>query len=67
MRFSPSPHFMNKLFIVQKYVVASSAEEAIKKEKNQKADEVWLDQDWKKGAINKADSAFGVIKDNVKG
>lgn len=39
---------MKKLFIIQKYVVASSIHEALKIEKNTKPDEVWLDDDWKK-------------------
>lgn len=39
---------MKKLFVIQKYVVASSIAEALKIEKNTKPDEVWLDDDWKR-------------------
>jgi hypothetical protein len=35
-----------KLFIVRKYVQASSAREALKKEKTQEADDVWIDEKW---------------------
>lgn len=37
---------MKKRFIIRKYVMASSAKEAIKKEKKLTADEVWLDEKW---------------------
>ena len=40
----------NKLYIVRKYVRATSAAEAIKMEKKQEPDDVWLDDDWKKEA-----------------
>lgn len=37
-----------KLFVIKKYVMADSAAHALKKEKRIRADEVWLDDDWKK-------------------
>ncbi len=39
---------MKKLFIIQKYVVASSIQEALRVEKRTRPDECWLDDDWKK-------------------
>lgn len=37
-----------KLFVVRKYVYATSAAEALRAEKTVVPDEVWLDDDWKK-------------------
>lgn len=37
-----------KRFIVRKYIMASSAQEALKKDLQIKADEVWIDPDWAK-------------------
>ena len=39
---------MKKLFVIQKYIVASSIKEAIKIDKLIMPDEIWLDEDWKK-------------------
>lgn len=39
---------MKKLFIIQKYIVATSIKEALKIEKHTKPEEIWLDEDWKK-------------------
>lgn len=39
---------MKKLYIIQKYVVASTIQEALKIELKIPADEIWLDEDWKK-------------------
>lgn len=39
---------MKKLFVIQKYIIASSITEALKIEKDTKPDECWLDDDWKK-------------------
>ncbi len=53
---------MKKLFIIQKYIVASSIQEALKIEKRSKPDECWLDDDWKKAnkpvVINKKPMGF---------
>lgn len=43
---------MEKLFVVRKYVKAANASQALKKEKNIKADDVWLDEDWKKNYMD---------------
>ncbi len=42
---------MKKLYIIQKYVIASSVVEAVKLEKNNPPDDVYLDNDWKKSHI----------------
>lgn len=39
---------MKKLYIVQKYIVASSIQECLKIERHTKPEECWLDEDWKK-------------------
>lgn len=38
----------NKLFIVKKYVWAKNARDAIRLENKQVADDVWVDEEWKK-------------------
>jgi hypothetical protein len=38
---------MDKLYIVRKYIMAKSAEQAIKKDKNCPVDDVWVDEDWR--------------------
>lgn len=40
-----------KRFIIRKYVVATSALDALKKEKDQKADDCWLDETWQKEKV----------------
>lgn len=55
---------MKKLFIIQKYIVARSIQEAIKLEKNIKPDECWLDDDWKKA--HKPEMGNGGIGFNPK-
>lgn len=37
-----------KQFVVRKYIMAKSASDAIKKEKQFPVDDVWIDDDWKK-------------------
>lgn len=37
----------SKMYIVRKYIMATSATQAIKKDKITPADEVWLDDEWK--------------------
>lgn len=37
-----------KQYIVRKYVMALSAGDAIKKERGNKVDDVWLDEEWAK-------------------
>jgi hypothetical protein len=48
-----------KLFIVKKFIMASSAIEAIRKEKKIPVDDVWVDDDWKKGNSEKLANAIG--------
>lgn len=49
----------NKLFVIKKYVIARDAMEAIKKEKFIKPDDVWIDDDWKKGQVNQLTESIG--------
>lgn len=39
---------MNKQFIVKKYVMAKNAQDALRKERSIKPDDVWIDEEWKK-------------------
>lgn len=48
-----------KLFVVRKYVMAKSAEDAIKREKGVSVSDVWLDDEWKKAQIGKKDTQIG--------
>lgn len=51
-----------KRFVVRKYIMATSAEEAIKKESKIKPDDVWVDDEWKKENPNKLVSCIGFIE-----
>lgn len=42
---------MEKRYVVRKYIIAKSAKDAIKKDKNADVDDVWLDQDYKSGNV----------------
>lgn len=53
---------MKKLFIVRKYVMAESAQDALRKEKNIKPDDVWIDEEWKKMNEGKLKTPFGFNK-----
>lgn len=39
---------MKKLYVIQKYVVATSISDALKKESKEQPSDVYLDHDWKK-------------------
>lgn len=54
-----------KMFVVKKYIMAKSAQEALRKEKKIPADDCWVDEDWRKGQANQLASAIGFeIKNN---
>jgi len=42
-----------KRFVVRKYIMAKSAQEAIRKDRTHKPDDVWVDDEWKKENLNK--------------
>lgn len=48
-----------KRFIVRKYIMASSAHEALKKERRIRPDDCWVDDEWKKENPNQLTSAIG--------
>jgi hypothetical protein len=52
---------MNKIYIIRKYVIANSASQAIRKEKFQKVDDVWVDESTQK------DILFEQLKKNETG
>lgn len=39
------------LYVIRKFIMAKDAEEAIKIEKTKPVNDVWMDDDWKKGKI----------------
>jgi hypothetical protein len=53
-----------KLFVLRKYVRAHSAAEAIRKEKSIPVDDVWIDDEWKKGHLADA-MGFNVPRRDV--
>lgn len=40
----------NKLFVVKKYVWATSAKQAIQREQKVIVDDVWIDEEWKRNS-----------------
>lgn len=52
----------HKLFVIKKYVMAESAAQALKKKKRIRADEVWLDDDWKKAHAESENGKIGFNK-----
>lgn len=48
-----------KMFVVRKYIKATCAAQAIKKERKAPVDDVWVDEEWKKGQSEKLADAIG--------
>lgn len=55
----PRSKVPEKRYIVRKYILARSAQEALKKDKTTKPDDCWVDEDWKKENPNQLQSAIG--------
>lgn len=53
-----------KRYIVRKYVMAKSCQEALRKEKKVKPDDCWVDEDWKKDNEDELVSAIGFTVNN---
>jgi len=51
----------DKLFVIKKYVKASCASEAIRKEKHIKVDDCWVDDDWRKNNKDNLADAIGFV------
>lgn len=49
-------------YIVRKYVMASSIQDVIKKEKKTPVRDVWIDEDWKRAQENDPDKMGFKIK-----
>lgn len=43
---------MKDLYVIRKFIMAKDAKDAIKKEKEQPVNDVWMDEDWKRDKIN---------------
>lgn len=52
----------DKLFVVRKWIKAKSAQDAIKKDRTHAVDDVWIDDDWKKGNSEKLADTLGFNK-----
>lgn len=48
-----------KLFIIRKYIMATSAHEALKKERRHRPDDVYVDADWRTNNQGQLESAIG--------
>jgi hypothetical protein len=48
-----------KRYVVRKYVMATSAHQALRKERKIRPDDVYVDDDWKKENPKKLESAIG--------
>lgn len=53
----------NKLFVIKKYVWATSAQQALKKEKKVTPDDCWIDENWWKANQYPKD-AIGFMVEN---
>ncbi len=49
----------NKLFVVRKYIMAPDAAAAIRKDRATSVHDVWIDDEWKKGAASQLADAMG--------
>jgi hypothetical protein len=56
------PKYLKKLFVIRKYVMAANIQDAIRKEKMQKPDDVWVDDDWKKANADQPSADLGFKK-----
>lgn len=48
-----------KLFVIKKYVFATNAKDAIRKEKRVPVDDVWIDEKWRDLSITQKDTPMG--------
>lgn len=48
-----------KLYIVRKYIMASSAHEALKLERKRRPDDVFIDSDWQRNNPTQLESVIG--------
>jgi hypothetical protein len=53
---------MKKIFVVRKFVIASSIKEAIKIERDITPDDCWLDDDWRKNNYQLPPQRMGFYK-----
>lgn len=55
-----------KQYIIRKYIKATSAAQALRKERNFHADECWVDDDWKKQNIDIETKTIGFSHKKTK-
>lgn len=54
----------DKLFVIRKFIKASSALDAIKKDRSHPVNDVWIEDEWKKGGYENLASAIGFEIEN---
>ncbi|TXG76600.1 hypothetical protein E6Q11_04335 [Candidatus Dojkabacteria bacterium] len=57
---------MLKRYVIRKYIFAKSAQQALKREKHIKADDVWIDDEWKRDKAFEGSSDIGFKVKKVK-
>lgn len=55
-----------KRFIVRKYIMVTSAHEALKVERKYRPDDCFVDTDWMRENPNKLESAFGFMANSER-
>lgn len=55
----PNNNNKQKMFVIRKYIMATSAKQAILKDRNSPVDDVWVDSDWQKKQTEILASAIG--------
>lgn len=48
-----------KMFVIKKYIMASSAKDALRKERKAPADDCWIDEEWRKSEKDNLANAIG--------
>lgn len=48
-----------KLYVVRKYIMATTAKEALRKDRTHYPDDVWVDEEWKRNHTQNLSSAIG--------
>lgn len=53
-----------KMFVIKKYIMATDAIHALRKEKKHKPDDCWVDEEWRKGNPDRLADAIGFQIEN---
>lgn len=50
-----------KMYVIKKYIMATSAREALRKEKITPADDCWIDEKWRESERDNLANAIGFV------